>query len=70
MSWSAKVRMTVLFLMLVVVFTVQAMAMTTFRASWCSSLDCGCAATQDGQVLLTAACGCDSQGSWRTCTYG
>jgi hypothetical protein len=69
-SWRAKGRMGVLFVMLGLVFATQARALDAMRASWCATLDCGCAATQDGQVLVTAACGCDSHGSWRTCTYG
>lgn len=70
MSWRARVRMVVLCVMLGVVFAAQTKALTALRQTWCSEPSCGCAATSDGQALISFACACDSAGSWRTCTYG
>ncbi|HYE76618.1 MAG TPA: hypothetical protein VEL74_10885 [Thermoanaerobaculia bacterium] len=70
MSWRARVRLMVLCVVLGVVSAAQTMALTAMKQTWCDQSGCGCAQTSNGQNLLTFACGCDSTGSWRTCTYG
>ena len=70
MSWRARARMMVLFVVLGVVFAAQTMALTAMKQTWCDSASCGCAASSGGQNLISFACVCDSAGSWRTCTYG